>query len=405
MKKIIFLYREECERNQNLLSKLENEFSVVSAHSYQEAIKILNFFTFAEVAAIIVDCPSKEPKFTELENYIENKNSFMFSLPIVISTDEENVKEDEKYLNDNIVAIILGNESQKIVCRRIESVIKFSNSTSFDKFSEMLKRLPSLIYLKDNQGRYAFCSQDWHHVKDKDVRGKTDFDIRKDKNNARIAQESDMKVVVSGKGTSYIIKEDDEEGVDYLQIIKEPLKNANGDVTGIVAIINNVTEEELLRQELRKKSITDNLTGLYNREYFEELATKYGDTLPRPLTIISVDCDDLKSINDRFGHASGDEYIRMARDVLKSTLPEGSHLFRMGGDEFIAVVPATSAEQAAELIDKIMEKTENCKNDKFALKMSVGSYTINKGKVSIDEALAKSDKSMYKMKSEHRSQK
>ena len=405
MKKIIFLYHEECERNQNLLSKLENEFSVVSAHSYQEAIKILNFFTFAEVAAIIVDCPSKEPKFTELENYIENKNSFMFSLPIIISTDEENVKEDEKYLNDNIVAIILGNESQKIVCRRIESVIKFSNSTSFDKFSEMLKRLPSLIYLKDNQGRYAFCSQDWHHVKDKDVRGKTDFDIRKDKNNARIAQESDMKVVVSGKGTSYIIKEDDEEGVDYLQIIKEPLKNANGDVTGIVAIINNVTEEELLRQELRKKSITDNLTGLYNREYFEELATKYGDTLPRPLTIISVDCDDLKSINDRFGHASGDEYIRMARDVLKSTLPEGSHLFRMGGDEFIAVVPATSAEQATELIDKIMEKTENCKNDKFALKMSVGSYTINKGKVSIDEALAKSDKSMYKMKSEHRSQK
>ena len=136
----------------------------------------------------------------------------------------------------------------------------------------MLTALPSLIYLKDKDGRYAFCSQHWHHLNtDESIRGKTDFDIRKDKNNAQIARNSDLKVINSGKGTSYIIKEEDEEGIDYLQIIKEPLKNDKGEVTGIIAIINNITNEEILRQELRRKSITDQLTGVNNREYFHEV--------------------------------------------------------------------------------------------------------------------------------------
>ena len=131
--------------------------------------------------------------------------------------------------------------------------------------------------------------------------------MRKSKENARIAREADMKVISSGRGSNYVIKEEDDEGIDYLQIIKEPVKNEKGEVTGIIAIVNNVTDSELLKQELRKKSITDPLTELYNRYYYEELEAEYKNKMTIPITVISADCDGLKRINDKYGHAAGDK--------------------------------------------------------------------------------------------------
>lgn len=191
---------------------------------------------------------------------------------------------------------------------------------------------------------------------------------------------------------------------DYLQIIKEPLKDENDKVYGIIAIINNVTTSELLRQELREKSITDQLTGVYNRMYFEELSKTKQDNLEYPLTVISVDCDDLKNINDQFGHAAGDRYICYARDAIKECIGDNSFLFRMGGDEFLALVPKTDKQQAKELLEKIKSAAKKYKNNNFCLEMSIGSYTITKPSESIENAVNKSDREMYKNKKLHKNQ-
>ncbi len=359
--------------------------------------------SFDDLSVIIVDNPSSKKYINDVLAYIKNRNNYMFSLPVLVLTDLENMDSDDKYLHNPVVDIIFFNDTEEIAVRRIENAVTLANSTSFDAFSEMLTVLPSLIYLKDRRGRYAFMSQKMHHLYSnvESVRGKTDLEVRKDKHNAQLAMESDQEIIRTGVGKNYIIKEEDETGVEYLQVIKEPLKK-NGDVYGIIAIINNVTEEELLRQELREKSITDQLTGLYNRAYFEELTHWEGKDLKFPITIISADCDGLKQINDIYGHAAGDQYICFARDALKNALPENAVVFRMGGDEFLAVVSETDEEEAQKLVNKVNKSINKYKNKDFALSLSVGSHTIKGRGASIENGVKLSDKEMYKVKKERK---
>lgn len=403
MEKIALLYSEQTNRIKYIVDILKDEYEIIHIHTLDEVKSLLND-SFSLLTALIIDHPSDKTYIDALLKDIEERNSYMFTLPVLLLTHYTMVEEDDKYLSDVAVGMITEGESKNTVLRRIKSANKFSNSASFDDFSKMLTALPSLIYLKDKNGRYAFCSQDWHHVKypNQSIRGLTDFDIRKSKENARIAQESDMKVMSSGRGSSYVIKEEDDEGIDYLQIIKEPLKNEKGDVTGIIAIVNNVTESELLKQELRQKSITDQLTGVYNRAYFEELVEDYKNNITLPLTIISADCDGLKKINDKYGHAAGDKYICCAKEAIRESLPANSYLFRMGGDEFVAIVPGMKKYEASILVKNIVKNSKKYKTNTFQLKLSAGSYTIAKHGVSVENGTALSDKAMYKMKKKHK---
>lgn len=404
MNKIGFLYDIKSSRTNYLLDVLKDEYEVLIVHSLDEAIDLFNK-SFKDLSAFIIDRPSDKKYVNELLEDIHKRNTYMFAIPVILLTGQESYFKDDKYLSDLAVGMINEGDSKNTVIQRIKNSIRFTNSASFEEFSKMLKTLPALIYLKDVDGRYAFCSQNWHHLEKpgESVRGLTDFDIRKDKKNAEIARKSDLKVINSGVGTKYTIKEEDEEGVDYLQIIKEPLKDDNGKVNGIIAIINNITDQELLRQELRRKSITDQLTGLYNRAYFEELAELYKDNQEvYPLTIITVDCDGLKRINDKFGHAAGDKYICFARDSIKESTPEGTYLFRMGGDEFIAIIPRMKAYDAAKVVKEIVKNSEHYKTPLFKLRLSAGSYTILKKGVSVEGATALSDRAMYKMKRAHK---
>ena len=403
MEKIVFLSDENSSRIKQLYEILLKDYEILLVHDKNGIMSLLNQ-SFDDLSVLIVDNPSAQNSIDETLELIKDKNNYMFSLPVLVLTDLENMEKDDKYLHNPVVDIIFFNDTPEIAMRRVKNAVTLANSTSFDAFSEMLTVLPSLVYLKDRRGRYAFMSQKLHHLYStvKSVRGKTDFDVRKDKHNAELAREADLEVIKTGKGKSYIIKEEDEEGVEYLQVIKEPLKK-NGDVYGIIAIINNVTEEELLRQQLREKSITDQLTGLYNRAYFEEMTNWEGKDLKFPITIISADCDGLKRINDVFGHLAGDQYIRYATDAIKESLPKKAVVFRMGGDEFLAVVPETDKEEAKALVDKINKSISKYKNKDFTLSLSVGSHTIRGHEDSIEKGVKLSDKEMYKVKKEHKS--
>ena len=403
MEKIAFLYDKDSPRIAQLRGILLKEYEVLSVHDKNEIMSLLKQ-SFDDLSVLIIDNPSNKNYIREVFEFVKNKNNYMCSLPVLVLTDLDNMEKDDKYLDYPVVDIIFFNDTTEIAMRRVRNAVTLANSTSFDAFSEMLTVLPSLVYLKDRKGRYAFMSQRLHHLYSnvESVRGKTDFEIRKDKHNAELARESDLEVIRTGKGKNYVIKEVDEEGTEYLQIIKEPLKK-NGEVYGIIAIINNVTDEELLRQELREKSITDQLTGLYNRVYFDELTHWEGKDLKFPITIISADCDGLKQINDAHGHNAGDQYIKFATNALKESLPEKAVIFRMGGDEFLAVVPETDKEEAQKLVDKVNAAVKKFKNKDFSLSLSVGSHTIRGREASIESAVKLSDQEMYKVKKEHKS--
>lgn len=197
-------------------------------------------------------------------------------------------------------------------------------------------------------------------------------------------------------------KEENDEGKEFLQIIKEPIVNEDGRVRGIIALINNVTEQELLKRELRAKSITDQLTGIYNRQYFDEYLKLLSKDIRYPMTIISADCDNLKMINDSYGHMVGDEYIRLSVTLILTKIPKDASVFRTGGDEFVAFLPGTGKEEARKMIREMKQSALTYQVMGHPLSVSFGSSTILTKEDSVTDCLKCSDKRMYRDKREKR---
>ena len=170
---------------------------------------------------------------------------------------------------------------QPLVYKRIANAIRAKDSFSLTELERMLKELPSCIFLKDTEGKYVFSTQYWNHLDTQGdpnwtIRGKTDLDIRKDKENARKAMEADRRVIETGEGTEYIIEENQDGVRDYLQLIKRPVYDENGRISGIIALINNITDYQLLKLELEKRAKTDSsmvtaMAADYRSLYYADL--------------------------------------------------------------------------------------------------------------------------------------
>jgi diguanylate cyclase (GGDEF)-like protein len=169
-----------------------------------------------------------------------------------------------------------------------------------------------------------------------------------------------------------------------------------------------VSKERRRADQLASLSITDELTGLYNRRGFMLLAEQHLRLASRSKTrfaVLFADLDGLKSINDTLGHEAGDRAIRMAGTVLRSTLRESDILARLGGDEFVALVsiPTTSAVHAvARRIQHALEE-ENAKHQGCELSLSLGEAMFDpESQRSLHELISEADERMYTRKIDSR---
>ena len=401
MKRLIVITEPESDAARFVSDVLKDTYKIQVETDPKEVIRLLDEES-NDIIAVIVDRPNTRADVQQVLDYMKENNTVIFAVPALVLTDAENAVKDLEYLSDPVVDTILLGSPAAVVQNRVQRASQFVSSVSFDEFARMLQVLPSLIYLKDARGKYVFCTQYWHHLEHYDdpdwtIRGKTDMEIRKDQENARKAYESDMRILKTGMGTSYIIEENEDGQQEFLQLIKEPLKYEDGRIRGIIALINNVTEQENLKRKLEKMSFTDELTGLYNRAYME-VYTKTLNQSSFPLSIISADCDHLKLINDKYGHMMGDEYIRMSVTLMKSILPENSVICRMGGDEFLAFLPKTDDGRAREYLKMLEEMEDIFQIHGQKLSVSFGTSTMQAKEGSFRDAIELSDAEMYRNK-------
>ena len=157
-----------------------------------------------------------------------------------------------------------------------------------------------------------------------------------------------------------------------------------------------------LFQAVKEQAITDGMTGLYNRRYFEEYIKKEAIRAMRQnqkFTVIGLDLDHLKQINDTYGHNYGDIAIKAIAEVLKSNARSIDIAARMGGEEFNLILPGVDIEGgciAAERIRKAIESVELEKIGRITASLGVATYPDQSD--DIQELLELTDQAMYESK-------
>jgi diguanylate cyclase (GGDEF)-like protein/PAS domain S-box-containing protein len=155
-----------------------------------------------------------------------------------------------------------------------------------------------------------------------------------------------------------------------------------GQSVGYLIVWRNITDRKKIEDQLRFTSTHDQLTGLYNRMYFETEFERLKFGRERPLTIIMIDLDRLKQINDTLGHAAGDELIRQAAGIFQGVFRKEDILARIGGDEFCALLPKCDQNNATLLTSRLyqaMNKHNESHHVTFPVQFSVGTATAELG--------------------------
>ena len=194
------------------------------------------------------------------------------------------------------------------------------------------------------------------------------------------------------------------------QVIDLDVRSVRTTHLGAPAVMGSmldITERKQLEDALRNLSLTDDLTGLYNRRGFATLAERHlalARRNNRELLLIFADVDGLKEINDTHGHAVGDMALRDTATVLRSTYRSADIIARLGGDEF-TVFPLEAGEQSTPLLLKRLQDSLDRHNAElhrpFTLSLSVGVSAYHPEQCqTIEEVLAEADRELYRRKRE-----
>ena len=150
-------------------------------------------------------------------------------------------------------------------------------------------------------------------------------------------------------------------------------------------------------EEVYKLAVLDPLTGLYNRRSGEQRLAQEMSRSTRnghPLTILALDLDDLKQVNDRFGHPAGDELIRTFAERLNRAIRGSDLAARLGGDEFLVLLPECKPEGVLQALSRLSGLQVQCKGHLVEVSFSAGWTNFKPGE-SADELLRRADDALY----------
>lgn len=277
------------------------------------------------------------------------------------------------------------------------------------------------IFVKDAESR--FVTTNVAHLKTlgvgsvEEVVGRTDFDFFP-RELAEQYYADEQKVIATGRP----VLDREEETVDpagnrtWLLTTKVPLRNADGAVVGVVGISRDITRLKRMEDELKQQSVTDELTGAYNRRFLSRdlpIVFNLAVRTTSAISIVMCDIDVLKEINDTYGHAVGDEALKAfaasAREVLRRNTDV---LVRVGGDEFVLVLfnvdPPAAGEFARQLLQK-MRKTDvsraegphQAQDGPLRVTFSAGVAGLE-GTETIDSMIERADAALYAAKARGR---
>jgi diguanylate cyclase (GGDEF)-like protein/PAS domain S-box-containing protein len=288
---------------------------------------------------------------------------------------------------------------------------------SEDLFRAFMNASPFLSYIKDAAGRLLFYNRSFAQrfgVSEYAWLGRTDEQLWS-RNTTRSVRTHDLEVMAGGQ-----IVENEEQirsadgTISSLKSFKFPCHDSAGNalLAGVAVDVSREAahkaeleryhrELEEANNQLRKLAVTDELTGLRNRRAFEErLAMEFSMARrrKRELSALLIDVDDFKKINDRYGHAAGDEVLRRLAMILRTTVRLPDLPARYGGEEFVILLPESGEESALGLARRVMGRVADENWDNAPLTISIGMAAMNDSLASAYQLIEMADEALYAAK-------
>lgn len=296
--------------------------------------------------------------------------------------------------------------------------------TQRDFANQIITLMGQGLTVSDMDGCFEFVNPAYAALlgyKQEELIGKHPSDFTLPEDHTILAEQRTMRAV--GRTSTYETRLQSSDGrILPVLITGVPRKPQSDGVSyGAIAVITDLTEQKAAEHELRaardkiSRALTreqelarkDELTGIFNRRHIYELAESQVDTAVRygqPLAVIMFDIDRFKQVNDVFGHQSGDIVLKSVTQAASAELRTADRIGRVGGDEFIILLPMTNIDQAyyvAERIRTTVEKTNIALDAKEVfVTLSIGIVEIKPGSPAetVEEVFHRADKAMYTAK-------
>lgn len=288
---------------------------------------------------------------------------------------------------------------------------------SEELFRAFMNASPFLSYIKDAAGRLLFYNRSFAKrfgVSEYAWLGRTDEQLWS-RSLTKSVRTHDLEVMAGGKivETQEQVRAADGT-MTSLRSFKFPCHDSAGNMllagvaVDISAEVAHKAELERYHRELedandqlRKLAVTDELTGLRNRRSFEERLTMefaMARRRRRELSVLLIDVDDFKAINDRWGHAAGDEVLRRLGTILRTTVRLPDLPARYGGEEFIVLLPESSEDSAMGLARRVMQRVADEDWVNETLTISVGMASMNESMENGFQLVQLADEALYAAK-------
>lgn len=338
-------------------------------------------------------------------------------IPVIITTGAGNeeiaVKAMREGACDYLVKDSDGNYL-KVLPITIENVIeRVLNQKQLKILSHALMSIGDSVYItdiKDNILNVNKAFVDTFGYQPEEVIGKNCCILSKisenTKDNCSVWEDS---IDNMGMNEVYHLKKD---GSEFPALLSSScINDDNGNVLAKVGVVRDITEIKEAQKKLQIYATMDILTGTLNRRAGLVILEKQIQLCKRnnwDLTICYIDVDGLKIVNDSYGHQEGDDYILFVTNVLKEIIRESDGLCRLGGDEFLLMLPECDVPKADMVLKRIVKSlddhnTRNSKPYKISFSYGLVKYDFNE-QPKIGSLIAKADVEMYKHKNKKKKQ-
>jgi diguanylate cyclase (GGDEF)-like protein/PAS domain S-box-containing protein len=295
-----------------------------------------------------------------------------------------------KDVSDNIVGMIVvfrDNTELKIA----EDALKLSEK----KYSSYIENAPDGVFVLNEKGQYIEANRaaaEMTGYSINELLHMTIGDLLAEQ--SQIAGMNHFKKLVDKGAARETLQHKHKDGTESWWIVDGVKLTENR----FLGFAKDVTFQKNTEEKILYLSYHDELTGLYNRRFYEEELMRLDTKRNLPMSIVMGDLNGLKRINDAFGHEMGDELIRKSAQVIKKGCRADDIIARLGGDEFVIILPKTEAIKAEEINNRIKDLALNEKVGVMNISISLGYGTKNTKEEQIQDIFKKAEDHMYKQK-------